>query len=522
MTADGWKPKHNPWLIAMTVTMATFMEVLDTSIANVALPHIAGNLSAGVDEVTWVLTSYLVANAIILPLSAWISSLIGRKRYYMLSVALFTVSSFLSGLAPSLMWLVVFRIMQGLGGGGLQPSEQSILADTFPQKQLGMAMAMYGVAVITAPILGPTLGGWITDNFSWRWIFFINIPVGILSLVLTSRFVEDPPSMKRREMKGLRIDYIGLGAVALGIAALQIMLDKGERKDWFSSHLILALGIFAVIAITFAVFWEIRQKDPMIDFRMLGERNFAIANVLMFMLGVILFGSTVLLPLLLQTLLGYPATLAGLVLSPGGLVTMATMPLVGFLLGKYQPKWLIAFGLCVISYSLLQMSHFSLGLDYRTALIARMIQAGGLGFLFIPINTAAYSFVPHEKHNQASGLINLSRNLGGSVGIAYATTMLVRYAQQHQNYLSAHFTATDPAYQAALFKAVRAIHSRGVGVLQATAMAKGTFYSQLLRQANMLAYLDVFRLMSFACLLTFILVFFMKKASAKKGPMAVH
>jgi DHA2 family multidrug resistance protein len=518
----AWKPKHNPWLIAVTVTLATFMEVLDTSIANVALPHIAGNLSAGTDEVTWVLTSYLVANAIILPLSAWFSSLIGRKNYYMLSVALFTVSSLLSGLAPSLTWLVVFRIMQGLGGGGLQPSEQSILADTFPREKLGMAMAMYGVAVITAPILGPTLGGWITDNFSWRWIFFINIPVGFISLFLTSRFVEDPPTMKRRETKGLRVDFIGLGAVALGIAALQIMLDKGQREDWFSSHFILFLGVTAAIAIIFAVVWEINQSDPIIDFRMLGERNFAIANVLMFMLGVILFGSTVLLPLLLQTLLGYTATLAGLVLSPGGLVTMASMPLVGFLLGKYPPKWLIAFGLMVVGFSLFQMSHFSLGIDYRTALTARMIQAAGIGFLFIPINTAAYLFVTHEKHNQASGLINLSRNLGGSVGIAYATTMLARYAQQHQNYLAAHFTATSPAYQNALSRAVHALTSNGVAMLQADKLAQGRFYGQLLRQANMLAYVDVFRLMSFSCFITLILVFFMKKATAKKGALAVH
>src|SRR5258706_4738103 len=326
-----WKPSHNPWLIALTVTLATFMEILDTSIANVALPHIAGNLSAGVDESTWVLTSYLVANAIVLPLSGWFSSLIGRRNYYMGSVALFTVSSLLCGFAPSLQWLLFFRVLQGLGGGGLQPSEQSILADTFPSEKLGMAMAVFGFAVVPAPVIGPTLGGWITDNFSWRWIFFINIPVGFLSIFLTSRMVEDPPTLARRSLKDLRIDGIGLSAITLGLASLQIMLDKGQREDWFSSHLIVALTVITVVSLAFAWYWELREKDPIIDIRLLAERNFFFSNVLMFMLGLILYGSTALLPIFLQTLMGYSATTAGLLLSPGGLVTMILMPIFGLL-----------------------------------------------------------------------------------------------------------------------------------------------------------------------------------------------
>jgi len=519
---SDWRPKHNPWLIAMTVTLATFMEVLDTSIANVALPHIAGNLSATIDEATWVLTSYLVANAIVLPLSAWFSSLIGRKNYYMLSVALFTVSSLLSGLAPNLTALVICRILQGLGGGGLQPSEQSILADTFEPHQLGMGMAMYGVAVVTAPILGPTLGGWITDNFSWRWIFFINIPVGFISIFLTSKLVEDPPFLERHNLKELKIDYWGLASVSIGIACLQYVLDKGQRDDWFASHIIAALALISLVSLTFAVYWESRQKDPMIDVRLLGERNFGIANILMFMLGVTLFGSTVLLPLLMQNLLGYPAMKAGLVLSPGGFITMATMPLVGFLLSKVEARWLVAFGLFIVGASLWQMSHFSLDIDYKTALVARLIQAGGLGFLFIPINTVAYTFVAREQRTQASGLINLSRNLGGSVGIAFTSTMLERYSQVNQNYLSAHMSRYDSSYQRALRHITTLFENRGFSPQHASAMAPGTLYHEMGRQASMLAYVMDFRLISMACFFTILLVFLMKPSPPQKGPAVVH
>jgi len=522
MSVAGWKPKHGPWVIALTVTLATFMEVLDTSIANVSLPHIAGNLSVGVDESTWVLTSYLVANAIILPISAWISSLIGRKNYYMLSVVIFTVSSIFSGLAPTLGWLVVARVLQGLGGGGLQPSEQAILADTFPQEKLGMGMAIYGVAVVTAPIIGPTLGGWITDNFSWRWIFFINVPVGLLSLFLTSRMVEDPPTFERRSLDALHIDYIGLSAIALGLGCFQILMDKGQREDWFQSHLIVMLAVISGCALLFSLFWELTRKDPMVEVRLLKERNFFLANVMMFMLGFVLFGSTAMLPIFLQTLMGYTATTAGLVLSPGGLVTMICMPIVGFLLGRYQARWLIAWGLGVVSISLFRMSHFNLGIDYQTALVARLVQAAGLAFLFIPINTAAYAYVSHNKHTQASGLINLARNLGGGVGIAVATTLLSRYAQVFQNNLSAHVTATSPAYISAITRLSRQLFFRGMPIGQTHGMAQGLYYGELVRQSNMLAYAADFRFMGYACLATLILVFFLKKGTAKKGEIAVH
>src|ERR1700688_4749815 len=345
-TADG---NINPWVIAITVTLATFMEVLDTSIANVALPHISGNLSAGADESTWVLTSYLVSNAVILPLSGWMSSLIGRKRFYMSCVALFTVSSFLCGLAPSLGVLVFFRILQGVGGGGLQPSEQAILNDTFPLEKRGMAFAVYGIAVVVAPTIGPWLGGWITDNFSWRWIFYINVPVGIISLLLTSVLISDPPYMKRASIKsGFRIDYIGIGLISLGLGSMQIISDKGQRDDWLSSDFIRFFFALMLVGIISAIIWELREKEPVVDLRMLKDRNFAIATLAMFFLGFVLYSSTVLIPQLLQQLLGYTAEMAGKALSPGGAVIMCMMPVVGILVSRLDARILITFG-CTVS-----------------------------------------------------------------------------------------------------------------------------------------------------------------------------
>ena len=519
--SDASRPAVNPWIIALAVTLATFMEVLDTSIANVALPHIAGSLSAGQDESTWVLTSYLVSNAIVLPLSGWLSSIVGRKRFYMGCVFLFTVSSFLCGFAPNLAALIVFRILQGAGGGGLQPSEQAILADTFPPAKRGMAFAVYGIAVVMAPAIGPTLGGWITDNYSWRWIFFVNIPVGILSLLLTSRLIQDPPYFRRRKLSETKIDYVGLGFVALGLGCLQIVLDKGQREDWFESHFILMLAIIAAGALLFVIWWEWRQKDPIIDLHLFKERTFAVSNMLMFMLGFALLGSTLLLPLFLQTLLGYTAELSGMALSPGGFAIMVLMPIVGFLLSRFDARYLLLFGLSMLSFSLFHMTTFNLGIDFKTAALARVIQASGLAFLFVPINTAAYAYLPREKNNAASGLMNLARNIGGSVGISFVTTMLDRRTQKHLADLTAQLTAANAHFQAVLRGIAASLVAHGTSPADAQRQAYGVIQGTLQRQATMLAYIDNFYMLGFAILAMIPMVFLMKKTKSS-GEMAVH
>ena len=519
--ADAWRPAVNPWIIAVAVTLATFMEVLDTSIANVALPHIAGSLSAGQDESTWVLTSYLVSNAIVLPLSGWLSSIVGRKRFYMGCVALFTVSSFLCGFAPNLPMLIIFRILQGAGGGGLQPSEQAILADTFPPAKRGMAFAVYGIAVVTAPAIGPTLGGWITDNFSWRWIFFVNIPVGILSLILTSRLIQDPPYLRRRKLSETKIDYVGLGFVALGLGTLQVILDKGQREDWFESQFIVWLTVISAASLIFVVFWEWRHKDPIIDLHLFRERTFAAANFLMFMLGFALLGSTLLLPLFMQTLLGYTAERAGMALSPGGFAIMLLLPLVGFLLSRYSPRYLLIFGLALLSLSLFHMTTFDLEVDFRTVMLARVLQAMGLAFLFVPINTAAYAFLPRDKNNAASGLMNLARNIGGSVGISLVTTMLARRAQFHQVRLTENLSAANPEFQKMLQGLSGTFQGGGSEPSTALQHAYALVQGNLVRQSTMLAYVDIFWLLG-AIILCLIPTVFLMKKSKPGGGLAVH
>src|SRR6202142_913334 len=527
LTMDGMpgeRPAINPWIIAVVVTMATFMEVLDTSIANVSLPHIAGSLSAGTDESTWVLTSYLVSNAIVLPLSGWISSIIGRKRFYMTCVGIFTVSSLLCGLSPNLGMLIFFRVLQGAGGGGLQPSEQAILADTFPPAKRGMAFAVYGIAVVMAPAIGPTLGGWITDNFTWRWIFFINIPVGIVSLLLTSRLIQDPPYFKRRKLSETRIDYTGLGFVALGLGTLQVILDKGQREDWFESHFIVWLTVISAASLIFVVFWEWRHKDPIIDLHLFRNRTFAAANFLMFMLGFALLGSTLLLPLFMQTLLGYTAERSGLALMPGGFTIMVAMPLVGFLLSRYNPRYLMLFGLSMLSFSLFHMTGFDLGVDFRTVTMARVYQAMGLAFLFVPINTAAYSGLPRDKNNAASGLMNLARNIGGSVGISFVTTGLARRSQIHQARLVEKMNVANPQFQSMLRGMTGVFSGGGAGAGSGPGTAQQHAYAMMqanvMRQSTMLAYIDNFWVLGvvIGCLIP--CVFLIKKAKA--SGMVVH
>src|SRR5213082_717890 len=511
----------NPWVIAITVTLATFMEVLDTSIANVALPHIAGNLSAGADESTWVLTSYLVSNAIVLPLSGWFSGLIGRKRFYMTCVAIFTVSSFLCGLAPSLGVLVIFRILQGVGGGGLQPSEQAILNDTFPLEKRGMAFAVYGLAVVVAPTIGPWLGGWITDNFSWRWIFYINVPVGILSLLLTSFLVSDPPYMKKANLKaGFRIDYIGIGLISLGLGSMQIILDKGQREDWLSSNFIRVFFVLMLFGLIAGILWELREKEPVVDLRMLKDRNFAIATTAMFFLGFVLYASTVLIPQFLQQLLGYTAQLAGMALSPGGAVIMCMMPVVGIFVSKVDTRVLITFG-CMVS-ALFVMAGWDLGLDYGHAVRARMLQSFGLAFLFIPINVAAFAYVPKEKTNMGTGIINLARNIGASVGIAFVTTMLDRRIQFHTVRLTERANELSAAYHNALQGIQLKLVSAGSTAAHASAQAYAMIYGTIERQAAMLAFLDDFKMLGLVFFAVIPILILMKKPKIGGGGVPVH
>jgi DHA2 family multidrug resistance protein len=513
----AWTPGHNLWLIALTVTIATFMEVLDTSVANVALPHIAGGLAASQDESSWVLTSYLVSNAIVLPLSGWLSSIFGRKRFYMSCVVLFTLSSFLCGIAPSLPLLIVCRVLQGVGGGGLQPSEQAILADTFPPAKRGMAFAVYAMAVVVAPALGPTIGGWITDNYSWRWIFFMNIPFGILSVLLTSLLVSDPPWLRSKKSGGVKVDYIGFGLLALGLGALQIVLDKGEREDWFETRYIVVLTVTALICLVAVYFWELRHKNPIVEVRLFNDRTFLMACLMLFMVGFVLYATTLLLPQLAQTLMGYTAELAGLMIMPGGFALIMVLPLVGFLLSRFDARVMIAFGLVLLATSMFSMAHrFDLDVDFRTMMWARVFQSVSLAFLFIPINTAAYSYLPREKNNVASGLINLFRNIGASVGISFVTTMLARRSQFHQSILAARANGYSSQFHTAIQGASQLYMSGGA--VTAQQQSYGQLYGSILRQANMIAYLDNFWMLGVSALVVIPFVFLMKRPP--KGTVA--
>jgi DHA2 family multidrug resistance protein len=524
MDNQVWTPKYNPWVVALTVTLATFMEVLDTSIANVALPHIAGGLSASQDEATWVLTSYLVSNAVILPISAWLSVLVGRKRFYMTCVMLFTASSFLCGLAPTLGALVACRVLQGLGGGGLATSEQAILADTFSPEKRGMAFAVYGMAVVLAPAIGPALGGWITDNYNWRWIFYINVPVGLLSLYLTNRVVEDPPYMdtERKRMRGNPIDYWGLGLITVGIGCLQFVLDKGQEDDWFASRRIAIMMAGAIIALVAFVVNEWRHANPIVDLKLLKLRNFSTSVFMMFVLGMVLFGTTVLIPQFLQVQMGYTAEQAGKALSAGAFVLMFMMPLVGRLITRVDPRLLIAVGFTATSLALFHMTSLYTGIDFKTATMMRVYQVFGLAFVFIPISTLSYIGVPRNKSNQVSGITNLARNLGGSIGISMLSTFLLRLSQKHQTYLSAHTSGSDPAFVQRIAGLTANLTAQGIPPNRATEQAYAIVGQMVGSQAAGLAYIDIISAMAIAilCLVPFVLI--MKKPPKGAQAAAAH
>jgi DHA2 family multidrug resistance protein len=502
----------SPYVVAMVVMLTTFMEVLDTSVANVALPHIAGSLSSTIDESTWVLTSYLVANAVVLPMSGWFSSLMGRKRFYLTCVMLFTASSVLCAMAPSLNWLIFFRVLQGLGGGGLQPTSQSILVESFPAEKRGQAMAMYGLGVVFAPVIGPVLGGWLTENFSWHWIFLINLPVGVISMVLSSAILVDPPYLRRLSVKDSKqIDFVGFGLVILGLASLEIVLDEGQRHDWFSSSFIVTFAVLAVVGLVTMVFWELRHKHPVVNFRLLKDRTFAASSVLLFALGFVLYGSTFLIPIFLQTVLGFDATTSGLVMTPGGLVILVSMPVVGILIRKVDSRGMVIYGLFMTGLGLLLMSRWNLLIGYWDAADARVIQSMGMACLFIPINVTAYATLARELTNQAAGLMNLFRNIGGSVGIAILSTILARRTQFHQGQLTAHIVPSSLEHQAFVGRIARSLTVATGDAAGSMHRAYGLLFGQVLRQSYYMAILDVFFLTACICFMVIPLVFIMKK-----------
>ncbi|MET0754423.1 MAG: DHA2 family efflux MFS transporter permease subunit [Pyrinomonadaceae bacterium] len=510
-----WTPSFNPWLIAISVMLATVMEVLDTSVANVALPHIAGNLSATTDEATWVLTSYLISNAIILPATGWISSMVGRKRFLVICIAIFTGASALCGAAPNIEILIIARILQGLGGGALQPIAQAVLLESFPPAKRGAAMALYGMGVVVAPIIGPTLGGWITDNYSWRWIFYINLPLGAIAAFMANSFVEDPPYI--RDQKPGKIDYIGFGLMALGLASMELTLDLGQQRDWFSSPLIVFTTVLAVSSIVGFIVWELYTPEPIVNLRVFLNRNFAVGTALIASVGVVLYGSTALLPLFLQTLLGYPAVESGLAVSPRGIGSIFSMVVVGRLIGKVDSRYLIMFGFLLLGVSTYMFVGINLEIA-QTNIIYPMIASGfAMGFVFVPLTTLAMGTLSNQQMGNASGIYNLMRNTGGSFGIAAMTTFLARGAQTHQAALAPNLSQYNPAFQDLV---ARVQENLGVGAT--VEQAYGVIYGMTVKQAAVLAYIDDFRLLAFLCILCVPAALLFKRVKGAKPPPGAH
>ncbi len=488
----AWKPRANPWLIAVVVTLAAFMEVLDTTIVNVSLPHIAGSMSASYDDATWTLTSYLVANGIVLPISGWIGRVIGRKRYFIICIAAFTLFSFLCGVSQSLTQLIIFRLLQGFFGGGLQPNQQSIILDTFEPAQRGRAFAVVAIAIIIAPIIGPTLGGWITDHYSWRWVFLINIPVGIGAVFAVGALVEDPPWVVRDRSTLRDADYIGLSLIAIGLGSLQVMLDRGEENDWFTSGFILTFAILAAIGILGAITWLLYTDRPVVDLHVFKDRNFAIGTIVIAAIGAILYSSAVLIPQLAQQGLGYTATLAGLLLSPGAVLTVLLIPFVGRLLPHVQTRFIIAFGFFSMGCALAYAHRLVPDVDFRTLAIMRAAQTFALAFLFVPNSTITYSTIPKELNGDASALYTMMRNIAGSFGISLGTALVVSRTQIRHAYLADHLSPLDPGYQQTLAQITQSLHNQGWDPSQVAATARGLMNQMLNAQASILAYTDVF------------------------------
>jgi len=503
------EPRHvNPWIIAVSVMLATFMEVLDTSVVNVSLPHIAGSLSATIDEATWTVTSYLVANAIILPMTGWLASTFGRKRLLMLSVVGFTGASFLCGFAPTLGSLIFFRIVQGATGGALQPLSQAVLLEAFQPSERGKAMGFWGLGVVVAPILGPVLGGWLTDNYSWRWVFYINIPVGVASLVMTKMFIFDPPYLRQESRK---VDYWGIGMLAVGIGALQILLDKGQEDDWFESHFMVALAVIAAVTLTVFVIYELVTDDPVVDLRVFKIRSYAVGVFLMTVVGFVLYGSLVLLPIMLQTLFGYPSLQAGIAMAPRGLGAFVMMPITGLMTGRFDARKLLTVGLVVGGLTLLWLSLINLQAGYWDIFWPQIIQGAAMSLLFVPLTTVSMDPIPREKMGNATSLFNLMRNIGGSIGIAVTGTMIARNTRVITGTLGEHVNLYDPETQQMFLQMRSAFVAAGADVATATNRAYAALFGMISRQAAMVSFVGLFELLGFVFLALIPLVLLMKR-----------
>ncbi|MGH9475350.1 MAG: DHA2 family efflux MFS transporter permease subunit [Terriglobales bacterium] len=512
------RPIINPWIIAITVMLSTFLEVLDTSVVNVSLPYIAGGLSATVDEATWVLTSYLVANAIVLPITGWLANQFGRKRLLIAAVSGFTIASLLCGIAPSLPLLVIFRCLQGAFGGALQPISQAVLLETFPPQERGKAMAFWGLGIVVAPILGPALGGYLTYTFSWRWVFYINLPIGIASIIMTKLFLWDPLYIKPRSS---RVDGWGLGMLAVGIASLQIMLDKGQELDWFDNHFIVILAALAAILLITFVVWELNIKDPIVHLRVFTDRTYATGVFLMTTLGFVLYGGLVLLPLFMQILLGYSAITAGLWTAPRGIGALVFMPIVGILMSKrWDPRILLGCGLVAASYGPFAFSHFNLNTGPWSFFIPQIVQGGGMAFIFVPLTTVTMDAIPLQEMGNATSLFNLMRNLGAGAGISVVTTLVARRAQFHQNRLTAQVSASSPTLASMLAGFKNLLMSRGMDAATATRQALDAVYLMVQRQSLLLSYIEAFFALAIIFLLMTPMVLLMKRPSHTRSVSA--
>ncbi|HSU52498.1 MAG TPA: DHA2 family efflux MFS transporter permease subunit [Candidatus Dormibacteraeota bacterium] len=514
-----WRPSHNPWIIAVAVMAATFMEILDTSVANVALPHIAGNLSATTEESTWVLTSYLVSNAIVLPITGWLGLYFGRRRLLVICIAIFTIASVLCGIAPDLGFLIVARIFQGIGGGALIPVSQAVLLESFPPEKRGIAMATFGMGVVVAPILGPTLGGWITDNYSWRWIFYINLPVGIFAMLMVHAFVEDPPYIQNAKVE--KIDFIGFALLAVWLGSLQVILDKGQQEDWFASEWIRWFGLLSVGCFLGFIIRELHTEHPIVDLRILANRNYAGGLLMITTLGAVLYGTTAALPIFLQTLMGYPALQSGMALSPRGIGAFITTFLVGRLVGRVPYRVLISLGFGLLAVSSFWLGHINLGIAMWNVVLPSVLNGVAISFIFVPLTTATMGYLRQEQMGNATGIFNLMRNLGGSLGIAMVSTLIIRRAQVHQSMMAAHLTPFDPPFVETLSGLQHSLAAQSGPVLS-DMQAHEILYNTLLGQASLWAFVENFRLFGFFCLCCLPLVFLLRKVRSRGPAVAAH